>query len=114
MKYIALAAMMLFPNTALVNYKCVIDTGGGRSSTNAWTDFDSLEIAERTIENYLRASLTMRLGTIFESSLDRAHLHCFDEYGENVLSEMITVRANCPLSQWNGNFDCEDFVRTPE
>jgi hypothetical protein len=114
MKYIILAVMMMLPSAALANYKCVMDAGMGRSSTTTWVDFNNLEVAERTVENFLRASLILRKDTYAEQSTNRTRLHCFDEYGDVALSKTIRLQADCSVSMWNGNFDCNEFVRTFE
>jgi hypothetical protein len=112
MKYIVLAAMMLIPSAALANYKCVMDAGMGRSSTTTWVDFNTLEVAERTVENFLRASLILSKDTYAEQSTDRTRLHCFDDYGNVALSKTIRLQADCPVSAWDSDFDCNEFVRT--
>lgn len=114
MKYIILAVMMMLPSAALANYKCVMDAGMGRSSTTTWVDFDNLEVAERTVENFLRQSLIMRLDAYVDYSTDHTRLHCFDEYGNVAFSKTIRLQADCSVSKWTGSFDCNEFVRTFE
>ena len=116
LKYtLALIAFSL-PFSAHAEYMCIIDTGAGRSSASAVSDFETLEQAENVIRSYVveKPKLVNKADRYPDVVGYGAFLLCYDLNGNFEYSKYFRSEPNCKVSGWNGSFECEDFVIVEE
>lgn len=116
LKYILALIAFLLPLSAHAEYMCIIDTGGGRSSASALSQFETLEQAENVVRGYVIEKPKLVNKSDFYPDLAGygAFLLCYDSNGNFEYSKYFRSRPNCEISAWNGSFDCEDFVIVEE
>ena len=104
--------ILLLPTVAHAEYRCMIESSTGRSQVRSMETFDSLIQAETTVKNYVVEKPQLINRTKNYSTVRRydAFLICFDENGNVKLSEYYETVPDCEVGNFNGNFDCENFV----
>lgn len=91
-----------------------VNVNAGYSSVMSWLEFPSIEVASKMTIAYIEQNMIVLKRESAEYGRQAANrtnvfLMCFEENGELISFNQFIGQPNCTVSNWNGNFDCEDF-----